>query len=171
MQNVANVNARRHAQGAGKRNGSTGELSDLEREYSQIKPDSPFPYLETIVTAAKKYPHAALAAMISVAALVISAVTVLAVSIIGGMFLMYGEMRQNTATMRENQATMVQILNKQQTIENRQIEAGNIMRAYEAANGKRIEFIVGMMSPNQQRAINAYNKSNPLPEATRDKEN
>jgi len=117
------------------------------------------------LSAAKQYPYAAIGVMISIAGIVMAAVTVLAVSVIGGMFLMYGEMKQNTATMKENQATMVQILNKQQTIENRQIDDGNIMRAYEAANGKRIEFMVGLMSPDKQRAMNQYNQANPLPQA------
>lgn len=164
--NVSNVHE--HTIDARRRIGINGKLQAISHssEAKQDQPDSPFPYLETIVAAAKKYPYAAVGVMISIAAVVISAVTVLSVSVIGGMFLMYGEMRQNTATMRENQATMLQILNKQQTIENRQIDAGNIMRAYEAANGKRVEFMVGLMSPGQQRAMNAYNRSNPMPNAT-----
>lgn len=168
------VNVHTRSIRAAQRNGSTGELSEIERvAAAHAKPDSPFPFLETVVKSVKDYPYAALSAMIAVAAVVISAVTVLAVSIIGGMFLMYGEMRQNTATMKENQATMAQILDKQQTIENRQIDHGNIMRAYEAANGKRIEYAVGLMSKADQRAMNEYNKANPMPPATleEDKDN
>lgn len=118
------------------------------------------------MTVAQKYPYAAIGVMISIAALVISAVTVLSVSVIGGMFLMYGEMRQNTATMKENQATMVQILNKQQIIENRQIDDGKVMRAYEAANGKQNEFMIGLMSRDNQRTMFEYKRANPLPSAT-----
>ena len=120
------------------------------------------------MTAVKKYPHAALAAMISIAAVVISAVTVLAVSIIGGMFLMYGEMRQNTATMRENQATMVQILQKQQTIENRQIDAGNIMRAYEMHNNEKLGVVISLLPPERQAAFYAWSKVHPAPKIPRE---
>lgn len=121
-----------------------------------LEPDTPFPYLETIVTAAKRYPHAALAAMISIASVVIAAVTVLAVSVIGGMFLMYGEMRQNTALMGD-------ILKKQQVIETRQLDDGKVMRAYESANGKRIEFVVGLMTKEQQQRMNEYDRTHPAP--------
>ena len=118
------------------------------------KPDWPYPILEKVFMAVKDYPYAALGVMIGIASIVIAAVTVLAVSIIGGMFLMYGEMRQNTALMGD-------ILKKQQTIETRQLDDGKVMRAYEAANGKRIEFMVGLMSPVQRREMNEYDRAHP----------
>lgn len=137
-------------------------------EVESSQPDSPFPYLETILTIAKRYPYSALMAMIAIASVVISAVVVLSVSVIGGMFLMYGEMRQNTASMRENQATMVLILNKQQTIENRQIDSGNIMRAYMAHNGEKVGMIVGLLTPDKQRAINSWDKAHPAPQTPKE---
>ena len=120
------------------------------------RPDEPFPYLEKLVVAVKKYPYTAIGVMISIAAVIISAVTVLAVSIIGGMFLMYGEMKENTALMQEIKAN-------QKAIEERQLDDGKVMRAYEAANGKRIEFVVGMLNKEAQEKVNQYDRAHPSP--------
>lgn len=106
--------------------------------------------------AAKKYPHTALAAMIAIASTVIAAVTVLAVSIIGGMFLMYGQMRELSATQ---QTILTQYQETRAATENN----GNVMRAYEAANGKRIEFLVGLMTSQQQSQVNEYDRTHPTP--------
>jgi hypothetical protein len=43
------------------------------------------------------------------------------------------------------------------------------MRAYEAANGKLTEFMVGMMTRDQQRAINEYTIAHPLPRMPRER--
>lgn len=123
------------------------------------------------MVAAKRHPYAMLTAMISVAGLVIVAVTTLAVSIITGMLLMYGQMRENTAEVRSNTALMVTILKKQDSIEAAQTAQGNAIRAYEAANGNRLGIIVGLMSPSSQRAYTAYSQANPMPSAATKKEN
>lgn len=138
-----------------KSNGSgRGPISPLQESFD--RPDEPFPYLEKLVVAIKKYPYAAIGVMISIAAVIVSAITVLAVSIIGGMFLMYGEMKENTALMQE-------IKNNQKAIEERQLNDGNVMRAYEASNGKRIEFVVGMLSKDAQEKVNQYDRAHPSP--------
>lgn len=106
--------------------------------------------------AAKKHPHTTLAAMIAVASTVIAAVTVLAVSIIGGMFFIYG-------TVREMSATQQTILTQYQETRAATENNGNVMRAYEAANGKRIEFLVGLMTAQQQARANEYDRTHPTP--------
>lgn len=108
------------------------------------------------MTLAKRNPYALIGIMIAIAGIVVAAVVTLAVSVVGGMFIMYG-------TMRENTVLMGSILKKQETIEHRQLDDGKVMRAYESANGKRIEFIVALQSKENQRLINEYDAAHPMP--------
>lgn len=151
MQNEQFVNEHRRAFQQHKQGQPSGALHEILDQ-----PDEPFPYLEKMTVVVKKHPYAAIGAMISIAAIVISAITVISVSIGGGMFLMYGEMNRNTALMQ-------QILTKQEVIETRQLDDGKVMRAYEAANGKRIEFMVGLMTKEQQERMNNYDRIHPSP--------
>lgn len=131
-------------------NGQSSPAEVLQSELHLPRPDEPFPYLENIMVAAKKYPYAAIGVMISIAAVVISAVTVLAVSIGGGMFLMYGEMKANTALLKTS-------LDQQVAIEG-QVK---VVKTIAQATLARQDFMTGLMTKEQQERVNAYDRTNP----------
>lgn len=105
---------------------------------------------------AKKNPYAMLSVIVGIAAIITAAIVTLSISIIGAVFIMYGTMNR----MQEQQAG---ILKELSAIQAQQKDDGNAMRAYEAANGKRIEFVVGLMSPQQQSRMNEYDRTHPIP--------
>lgn len=107
---------------------------------------------------AKKYPYAMLTAIISIASVVVICITTLSVAIIGSVFMMYG-------TMREIQSQQQTQMDQLAAIRVQQRDDGNAMRAYEAANGKRTEFMIGLMSTTQQRQMNEYDQTHPTPAA------
>lgn len=163
------MNARRtafkqHKNGKGVFGAMQKPLQDeTPNEPTTHDPDEPFPYLEKFMVAVKKYPYTAIGVMIGIASLVIGAVVTVSVAVGGGMFLMYGEMKANTALM-------TQILNKQTAIEQRQDDDGKVMRAYASVNGKRIEFVIGLLSKESQEKVNQYDRAHPdplLPDAER----
>lgn len=139
-------------------NGDGNKLPNIVqlREPKQDQPDSPFPYLESVLAVAKKHPNGTLMAMIAIASTVIAAVTVLAVSVIGGMFLMYGQMREISATQQT-------ILTQYQETRAEVKETGNVMRAYENVNGKRTEFLISLMDPIQQARYREWERTHPMP--------
>ena len=153
---VGRLSAHTRSTKASARHNGDGNPPNVVQFKESLQPDWPIPYLETIVVAAKKYPYTAIGVMISIAAVVISAVTVLSVSVIGGMFIMYGQMTKIAATQ---ETILTQYAETRAEVQN----TGNVMRAYEAANGKRIEFLVGLMSPQQQARANEYDRTHPQP--------
>lgn len=120
-------------------------------------PDEPFPYLEDAMVIARKYPYSALGVMIGIATIIVAALVTVAVSVFTGMFLMYGTMRETTANQIQIQQSLV-VIQKQQT------DDMNAVRAYSSNNARRTEFIVAMLSPEGQRRISEWDKSNPQPE-------
>jgi hypothetical protein len=159
MQNELNVNAQRtsYKQHKNGRGIFSPMQSQLQAETpSGFDPDEPFPYLEDAMVAIRKYPYAALGAMISIAAVVISAVTVLAVSVIGGMFLMYGQMKETTATQ-------ALLLTRFEQFDQQHRSDYNALRAYASADLSRTNFLVGLMSAEKQEQANSYDRTHPMP--------
>lgn len=158
MQKVANLSVQTRAQKAAGRHSSNGKLHGAfdEPEPEQEQPDSPYPFVEKVLSAVKKHPNTALAAMIAIAGTVIASVTVLSVSIIGGMFLMYGQMREVSATQRT-------LLTQYQETRAEVRDTGNIMRTYENMNGKRTEFLISLMDPAQQARYREWERTHPFP--------
>lgn len=150
------VNVTRARQNAGRRNGVPNSLQSIVQEHEETQPDSPFPFLEVALKKAKDSPFVVIGIMISIAAIIVGAVMSLTVGFGIFLFTMNG-------TMHEIKAQQSTILDTQSAIIKQQVEDGNAMRAYEAANGKRAEFMVGLMSRDQQRAVNEYNQANPIP--------
>lgn len=122
---------------------------------------SAFPFLENIRVATRKHPYAVIAAIVTAAVSVISAIVGAIVFVAIAGFQMYGtqqatltrvdtllnqnsELRQEVAAMR-----------KQQT------DDMNAVRAYASNDARRTEFIVGLMTPTQQRAVAQYDRGNP----------
>ena len=151
-QKELNVNAgtRRAQQAANRSNGGGISLQEA-LEVIETQPEPPYPPLEAILTTARKYPLTAIAIMVSIAALVVGAVVTLAISVIGGMFLMYGTMNQNTAQL----ATISKQLEENKTEQ-------KVMRTYTASTLSRQNFMVGLLTRDQQRAISEYDKNNPI---------
>lgn len=158
MQKVAHLSVQTRAQKAAGRRSDNGEMPDYGHslEPEQEQPDSPYPFLEKALSAVKKHPNSALAAMIAIAGTVIAAITVLSVSIIGGMFLMYGQMREVSATQRT-------LLSQYQETRAEVRDTGNIMRTYENMNGKRTEFLISLMDPAQQARYREWERTHPFP--------
>lgn len=149
---------RAHAIAAANRNGSTGELSDMENNADShaAGPESPFPFLEVMLRKAKDSPFVVIGIMVSIAAIIVGATMSLAVGFGIFLFNMNGTMHE----LKQQGATTITEL---AAIKKQQTEDGNVMRAYEAANGKRTEFMVGLMTPESQKAMNDYDQSHPLP--------
>ena len=152
----SDVNVRRIEQ-ARERAGVTSDLEQLQDTLLRPQDAESFPYLENLMAAARKYPYAALGAMITVAGIVIAAIVTVAVSVFTGMFLMYG-------TMKETTTNQIQIQNALIAIQKQQTDDGNAIRAYESNRARRTEFIVGLMSPENQKAIAQWDAVNPAPE-------
>lgn len=153
-----NVNAGTRRQRIAERNGASATLQGFEhsQEDQQSPTSAAFPYLESISVTAKKNPYAMLTIIVSIASVLIIAVTTLSISVIGSVFIMYGTMTK----MQQQQSTIIDQL---AAVQKQQSEDGNAMRAYEAANGKRIEFVVGLMTPNQQARMDEYDRTHPIP--------
>lgn len=126
--------------------------------------DPPFPFLEVLVKQAKDSPFLVVGIMISIAAIIVAAVMSLTVGFGIFLFTMNG-------TMHEIKAQQSTILVQQAKLQSDVDSTGTAMRAYEAANGKRIEFMVGLMTQSQQRAVNAYTMANPLPSVPKQRDN
>lgn len=159
MQKVDQLSAHTRSSKASNRhlgNGNSLPAIAHSSEAKEDQPDSPFPYLETALAVAKKYPYTAIGVMISIAAIVISAVTVLSVSVIGGMFIMYGQMTKIAATQ---ETILSQYAETRADVK----ETGNVMRAYENVNGKRTEFLISLMDPAQQARYREWERTHPLP--------
>ena len=110
-----------------------------------------FPYLEKISMTARRNPYAMLTIIVSIASVVVIAVTTLSVSIIGSVFIMYGKMNK----MEADQAVIIKSLDKRETED-------KVTRTYEASVLSRQNYMVGLMDGKQKAAMNAYDKSNPI---------
>lgn len=156
MRAELDVNVTRARQNAGKRNGVSGSLQDIVHEHEETQPDSPFPFLEVALKKAKDSPFVVIGIMISIAAIIVGAVMSLAVGFGIFLFNMNGTMHEVKA---QQTVILEQLAKTQGDVENN----GNVMRSYEAANGKRSEYQIGLMTRDQQRAMNEYDQSHPLP--------
>ena len=147
-----NVNVRTHSTHAAQRNGGTGQLADVEAQHGEPEPPnpSPLPYLEDIMAIASKYPYSALAAMIAVASLVVGTIVTLGVAGFTGAFLMYGEMT-NTRAKLDN------ILEQQVEIKGQV----SVIKTIHQATLARQDFMNGLMSKENQDALNAYDRTHP----------
>lgn len=111
-----------------------------------------FPYIEQLVTVSKKHPWGVLAAIVTAVGSVLVAIGTLAVIVVGGMFSMYGTMRE----LKVQQATIIE----QQMVYTNEIK---VLRTYEASVLSRQNFIAGLMSQDMQKRLNEYDRSNPVP--------
>lgn len=100
---------------------------------------------------AKRNPYAMLTVIVSIATVVIICVTTLSVAIIGGMFIMYGEMKG----IRADSAAISKMLDKRETED-------KVTRTYTASVLARQDFMVGLMTAKQQTQVNSYDRSNPI---------
>lgn len=159
LKEVDHLSAHSRATKASTRHNGDGNslpVSEHFRQRESDEPDSPFPYLEKVLKVAKDYPYQAIGIMISIAAVVMAAVTVLAVSVIGGMFLMYGQMREVSITQKT-------LLTQYQETRAEVRDTGNVMRTYENMNGKRTEFLISLMDPVQQARFREWERTHPFP--------
>lgn len=158
MQNELNVNAQRTTYKEHK-NGK-GVFTVLQETFDG--PGSPFPYLEDLMNTAAKYPYSALGAMIAIASVVIAAVVTVSVAMFAGVFLMYGSMREIQANQRVLMDTVVEV--KGQV---------SVVKTIAQSGLARQDFMIGMMTKEQQEAMNAYDRTHPrplLPETSEKKE-
>lgn len=163
LKEVDNLSARSRASKASERHPGDGETLPAFAhfgQHQQDQPDSPFPFLEELLRRAKDSPFVVIGVMISIAAIIVGAVMSLTVGFGIFLFTMNGTMHE----VKQQQTTSIEQLSE---IKKQQTEDGNAMRAYEAANGKRIEFIVALLSKDQQQVINDYDRAHPTPLATR----
>lgn len=112
----------------------------------------PLPFLRDIMSTADKHPYAVVGIIITVVGIVMAALVTIAITVIGGMFSMYG-------TMREIQAQQTVILKELTTYQN----DIKVLRTYEASVLSRQNFIAGLMSPEDQRRLAEYDRANPIP--------
>lgn len=122
---------------------------------------SAFPFLENIRVATRKHPYAVIAAIVTAAVSVIGAIIGAVVFVAVAGFQMYGTQQATLARIDSllNQNTELRqelsIIRKQQT------DDMNAVRAYASNDARRTEFIVGLMTPTQQRAVSQFDRSNP----------
>lgn len=144
------VDAHARAQRASERVRSNGRLQDVAH-ISEPSTDTPFPRLEAVLASAIKNPYAAIAAMIAVASLIVTAIVGVAASMFAAVFIMYGTMNQTTAKLD----TVIKQLDENKT-------EAKVMRTYTASTLSRQNFMVGLMTRDQQRAVAEYDKNNPV---------
>lgn len=130
-------------------NGKQGILEDPEAAAL----DSAFPYLGQIIVAAKNHPYAMLIGIVTAVGSVLVAIGTLAVITVGGMFSMYG-------TMREMKAQQATIIDQQATY----VNEIKVLRTYEASVLSRQNFIAGLMSAESQQRLNDFDRANPVPQ-------
>jgi len=112
---------------------------------------SAFPFLETISVTARKHPYATLAAIVALVGTVLSAIVTACVILFTSFFTMYGTMRELQANQKvfiDNQAVLMSEL--------------KVMRTYNASVLSRQNFIAGLMSPDDQKRLNEFDRANPL---------
>src|SRR5262249_24043049 len=89
--------------------------------------------------------------IVSIASVVIIAITTLSVSVIGSVFIMYGKMN----TIEAKQETIIQRLDKQ-------YNEDKLTRTYNATVLSRQNYMVGLMDGKQQQKMTEYDKANPV---------
>ena len=130
-------------------NGNSDANKDLQEP---LDAHSAFPYLEKISMTAKKNPYAMLTIIISIASVIVIAVTTLSVSILGSVFVMYGKM-----SAMENQQ---QVIIEKLTTNDSELK---VLRTYESSVLASQNYAVGLMDSRQQERMNSYDKANPIP--------
>lgn len=103
------------------------------------------------MNAADRHPYVAVGIIVSVVGIVMAALMTIAITVIGGMFSMYGTMR----AMQTQQETII----KQQADYANDIK---VLRTYEASVLSRQNFIAGLMSPTEQKRLGEFDRANPI---------
>lgn len=111
-----------------------------------------FPYLEKIAVTAEKNPYTMLTIIVSIASVIVIAVTTLSISVIGSVFIMYGKMN----SMEAQQTVIIEKLgtNEQEL---------KVLRTYEASVLSRQNYIAGLMDGKRKQQLNEYDRANPIP--------
>lgn len=104
------------------------------------------------MSAADKHPYVVVGIIVSVVGIVMAALMTIAITVIGGMFSMYG-------TMREMQAQQAVIIKQQADYAN----DIKVLRTYEASVLSRQNFIAGLMTPEDQKRLAEFDRANPIP--------
>lgn len=158
MANEYIVNASIRRQRAAERvNGDTDNLQGIFH-VAETETDETFPRLEAFLMTLRKNPYAAIGVMIAIATLVITALSAVAVSMFAAIFMMYGTMNQSTAKLD----VVIKTLDEAKTEQ-------KVMRTYTASTLSRQNFMVGLMSRDQQKAVAEYDRNNPInPPAEKD---
>lgn len=157
--------AARHVQSARRRAGTSGDLESknaYEIEPGTVDPIlAAVPMLETLTVATKNHPYVVIAGIVTAAVSVISAIVGAIVFVAIAGFQMYGT-QQATLTRLEtllNQNT--ELRQEVLSMRKQQTDDMNAVRAYASNDARRTEFIVGLMTPTQQRAVSQFDRANP----------
>lgn len=141
------------------------QSDDLERDAGGFEregdPILTLPIVETITVTAKKHPYAVIAAIVTAAVTVISTIVGAVVFVAIAGFQMYGTQQ---ATLTRVDALLTQNTELRQEVtamRKQQTDDMNAVRAYASNDSRRTEFIVGLMTPTQQRAVAQYDRGNP----------
>lgn len=113
------------------------------------------PFVRDIMSTADKHPYAVVGVIVTVVGIVMAALVTIAITVIGGMFSVYG-------TMREMRAEQTYIL-KELTTYQSEIK---VLRTYESSVLSRQNFIAGLMSPDKQKLLAEYDRANPIVQPT-----
>lgn len=110
------------------------------------------PFAQDLASAMDKHPYVVVGLMITVVGIVMAAIVTVALAVIGGMFSVYGTMN----AMKAEQTILIQ-----QVAEYR--NDVKVLRTYEASVLARQNYIAGLMTPDDQRRLNEYDRANPIP--------
>lgn len=149
MRNELDVNERRTAFREHER--SNGARIRFPQSLQDDEILSAFPFLEDIRVATRRHPYAVIAAIVTAAVSVIGAIIGAVVFVAVAGFQMYGT----------QQATLTEIRQLRQ--ENAVITSElKVMRTYNTSILSRQNFIAGLMSPDDQKRLNEFDRANPL---------
>lgn len=141
VRNVHRAAFRKHEESNGARIRLPGTLQRFQ-----------LPFARDFMSATEKHPYIVVGLMITVVGIVMAALVTIAVTVIGGMFSVYGTMN----AMKAEQAILVQ-----QVAEYR--NDIKVLRTYEASVLARQNYIAGLMTPDDQRRLNEFDRANPIP--------
>lgn len=155
----------RHLNTARTRAGTSGDLeADNAYQGGPVTEDpilTAAPFLETLPVTAKKHPYATLITIVGAVATVVSTVVGAVVFVAIGAFTMYGTQRETLSELKALRQDYTEVSTRLAAIQKQQTDDMNAVRAYASNDARRTEFIVGLMTPTQQRAVNQFDRSNP----------
>lgn len=143
------------------------QSDDLESDaggfvrYDQDDPILTLPIVEAVTVTAKKHPYAVIAAIVTAAVTVISTIVGAIVFVAVGAFTMYGTQRETLTELKALRQDYTEVSTRLSAIQKQQTDDMNAVRAYASNDSRRTEFIVGLMTPTQQRAVNQFDRANP----------